>query len=167
LIEGLFKFHLRKEHHSDFAKFWNSCERYLLALAKFRNAIAHWHPQTNVYLKSRGEGDEPFHYEPALAHPVPGNGNRSLELKDFSPFIEDCQYAFAFLSALEPLAKRKPRSLPEKFRQPITRQNRAVLRPHQNPKEQQPRRPPSTPKLSSAQKRAKALKAARAAKKKT
>src|SRR5215475_5706925 len=30
--------------------FWKSCSSYLRELAKFRNAVVHWHPAVNVYV---------------------------------------------------------------------------------------------------------------------
>jgi hypothetical protein len=51
--------------------------------------------------------------------------------------------------------------LPDKFLKPIPYRNTAFLRPPPKPKEHGPRRPPSRPKLSAAERRAKALKEAR------
>jgi hypothetical protein len=45
LIETL----LELEFAGTLRKFWASCSKYLLTLAQFRNALAHWHPYINIY----------------------------------------------------------------------------------------------------------------------
>jgi hypothetical protein len=126
--------------HKDIKKYWASCSKYLLMLAQFRNAIAHWHPNLNVYVNKDFSAHRLVH---ALGHPVPGTPIKSLEVTDLAPFLTDCQYIRQELSALTELVKNAPVALPEKFQKPITRRNQAALRQRHSAKEQQPQRPPS------------------------
>jgi hypothetical protein len=136
--------------------YWANCNKFLLALAKFRNAVAHWHPYTNLYENE----DQTRHYEPALGPPNPNN-LLPLEAKHFPAFIADCAYIIGHLQMLATRVGEGPESLPQKFQAPAIRRNLAVLPQREMPKAQKPRRPPSVPKLSPAQIRAKALKDAR------
>ena len=72
MIEHLLDIHLQPSLKRDFKKFWNSCTKYLLLLARFRNAIAHWHPHTNLYVKRNEDGKMETHYAAALGHPITG-----------------------------------------------------------------------------------------------
>ena len=45
--------------------YWKSCNAFLLKLAQFRNALAHWQPYVNLY--EDGGGNR--HHEPALGPP--------------------------------------------------------------------------------------------------
>jgi hypothetical protein len=141
--------------------YWASCNKFLLVLAKFRNAVAHWHPYTNLYENK----DQTRHYEPALGPPSPGN-LLPLEAKHFPAFIEDCEYIISHLRMLATRVSEGLESLPQKFQPPEVRRNLAHLPQRQRPATPNPLRPPSVPKLSPAEKRAKALKDAREAKKK-
>jgi hypothetical protein len=162
LIEQLFDFHIKDNMREDFAKFWNSYSSYLITLASFRNAIAHWHPHLNIYLRRNSEtGIEETRASAALGHPIIGRSEISLEADNIPPFLEDCKAINSVLNDLVVFAKRKPRSLPEKFRKVIPNQNQAVLRRPPPTKALQPRRPPSRPKLTKFEKRAKAEKEAR------
>ena len=87
---------------------------------------------------------------------------KGLEQNDFPPFLKDCLAIRQDLSSLLSLLKERPSTLPDKFQQPIIHRNEAVLRPRRTAKAPQRQRPPSKPKLSAAQKRARALKNARA-----
>jgi len=143
--------------------FWNSCHQFLQRLAAVRNAIAHWHPVTRIYASPHAE-DDPKSAEPTLADP--SFNNRSLTLPDLRKFIGDCNYIrteIGRLSAkLEMGAKRsRRRPLLKKYRGLAVRQNAIVLPQSQTTKASGPQRPPSVPKLSRAQRRAKALKDAR------
>jgi hypothetical protein len=140
-------------------KYWDFCNRFLLKLAQFRNALAHWQPYSNLY---EGPGGK-RHYEPALGPPTQ-NGLKPLEASDFPAFIEDCSYIGAEIQKLDAIIMSGPGSWPEKFRPPAIRQNRAVLRPRRTAKELQPQRPPSKPnflqkgrKPSAKQRRRRAL----------
>jgi hypothetical protein len=153
LLSALFKGGLKK--------YWASCEQFLFKLSKFRNAAAHWHPNYNVYT---GNVPEELRLEAALGHPVPGNKYPTIEVKDFPPFMDDCNYIRGELSALILLVKESPSTLPEKFQKPITRRNQALLQPRRIAKARQPRRPPSHlsarqkgRKLSAKQRRQRAL----------
>lgn len=154
LIETL----LEIEFKDQFQKHWNSCAKFLLKLADFRNAAAHWHPMGIIILskdKSKSRVVE------GIAHPVSGYPYRPLMPDDFAPFRKDCLFARTFLSELCDAIDRRSSPLPEKFQKPITPQNLAVLQLRRTAKAPQLQRPPSVPKLSPAQKRAKALKDAR------
>jgi hypothetical protein len=121
--------------------YWDSCSKFLLTLAQFRNAIAHWHPHINLYVnKDRTQ----TRWSHALAYPVPGR-YQPLEPKDISPFLTDCQYICEELASLTGLVKERPSPLPDKFLQRLVRRNQAVLRPPRTAKAPQPQRPPSRP----------------------
>src|ERR1700686_1491468 len=123
-------------------KYWNSCNKFLLKLAQFRNALAHWQPYSNIY-----EGvDGKRHYEPALG-PQTQNGLEPLEASDFPAFIEDCDYIGTEIQKLDAMIIGGPRAWPEKFQPPTIRQNRAALRPRRTAKAPQPLRPPSKPSV--------------------
>jgi hypothetical protein len=141
--------------------YWNSCNKFLLKLARFRNALAHWQPYSNLYEGSSGN----VRYEPALGPPSP-DLLKPLEASDFPAFVEDCEYIGGEVQKLDALIKSGPGGWPERFRAPTIRQNRAMLRRHRTPKELQPKRPPSQPKQkgrkpSSAQRRQRALRTIR------
>ncbi|WP_145927475.1 hypothetical protein [Bradyrhizobium neotropicale] len=144
-------------------RYWSLCNAFLLKLAQFRNAMAHWQPYSNLY---EGPGDK-LHYEPALGPPAQ-NGLKPLEASDFPAFIEDCGYIGEEIQKLDAIIKTGLRSWPEKFPPPVIRQNRAVLRRLRSAKELQPQRPPSKPNLlqkgqkpSAKQRRQRALSKAR------
>ena len=140
------------------AKYWESCSAFLLRLATFRNALAHWYASPTIIL---GKTDAENRLEYKLSHPVPNNFGK-VRTADIEHFEIDCHSIRTALTDLAALAKRRRgRPLPKRFRQPITYRNQASLLPPRTPKAPGPRRPPSVPKLSRAQKRAKALKDAR------
>jgi hypothetical protein len=119
-------------------KYWDSCGAYLLALATFRNAIAHWHPYENTHLA------DPAKREATLQHPVPESNYKSIGVDEIAPFLADCRYIQGELTMLvEAVRKSAPSTLPEKFQQPIAHRNQALLQPRRKPKAQQPQRPPS------------------------
>jgi hypothetical protein len=128
--------------HERLEKYWNSCNKFLLKLAQFRNALAHWQPYSNLY---EGLGGKK-HYEPALGPPTQ-NGLKPLEASDFPAFIEDCDYIGTEIQKLDAMIIGGPRSWPEKFQPPAIRQNRAALRPRRIAKAPQPQRPPSKPSV--------------------
>jgi hypothetical protein len=163
MIEHLLKLRLKAAVFSKLEDRWDSITEFLLTLAGFRNAIAHWHPHTNIYERNSPTGESEFRMVPALGNPILGKSSVSLEVLSFPPFLTDCNYIRGELSGIIPLAKKPPRTLPKRFWKPIDGQNQAVLRPPPTAKAPQPRRPPSKPKLSPAQKRAKAKKDARKA----
>jgi hypothetical protein len=150
------------EYEGKLDKYWDSCSQFLSTLAKFRNAIAHWQPSLNVFEKGM---PEELRLQFVMAQP---NLKRTLDTigqSEIGDFLVDCWTIRGRLAELEILMRERPATLPEKFLQPITDQNRAALRQRQIAKEPRPPRPPSVPKLSPAQKRAKALKDARGKKK--
>jgi hypothetical protein len=159
----LFESLLAIQFKAGISKYWDSCSKMLQTLALFRNALAHWHSSPTLVLAR--EPDQ-GHIEYKLSHPVPGNF-AEIEMSDIELFRTDCRSIRTALTDLAKLAKRRPATLPKRFRQPITYRNQASLRPPQTPKAPGLRRKPSVPKLSRAQKRAKALKDARMAKKKS
>jgi hypothetical protein len=139
--------------------YWDSLARFLETLAKFRNAIAHWHPYIKIFANFDDQTQNRF--VEALGHPVPGKSLELIEVQDFPAFLADCRYAQDELIVLTSFMTSKPTSLPEKYQQPITRRNLALLRQPPIAKAPQPQRPPSVPKLSAAQRRAKAKKESR------
>jgi hypothetical protein len=66
LIENL----LRYKFADKFQAHWDSCAKFIRTLAKFRNAIAHWHPHIQVYANANDE----YRYVQTLAPPVPSGG---------------------------------------------------------------------------------------------
>lgn len=159
LFENLIMLRLSEKHRPMFRPFWNSVTAYLQVMTRFRNALAHWHPYVSIYEDTqRSNAEASYLYRPTLANPAAAPGGRSLQAEDIAPFIQDCRFASGIFTSLYDYFEKKPRSLPERFRRPITRQNLADLQPPPTAKARQPRRPLSTPKLSRAQKRAKALK---------
>jgi len=141
--------------------YWKSCNGFLLKLAQFRNALAHWQPYSNLY-----EGpDDKRHLEPALGPPT-HNDLKALEARDFPAFIEDCAYIGGEIHKLDAMIKSGPKVWAQNFQQPVIRRNRAVLRRHRTAT--QPQRPPSKPsslqkgqKPSRKQRRLRALSKAR------
>jgi hypothetical protein len=156
LIETL----LELEFKEQLTRYWKSCAKFLLTLADFRNAAAHWHPMGILVLRPKDDTSSPSALQ-GIAHHVSSYPYRPLIPKDFAPFKKDCRSAQIFLSELCDVVTNRPSPLPEKFQQPITRQNLAVLQLRRTAKVSQPQRKPSAPKLSAAQKRAKARKDAR------
>ena len=122
-------------------KYWASCNAFLLKLARFRNALAHWQPYSNLYETPDGKR----RFEPALGPPA-ANGLKPLEARDFPAFITDCEYIQSEIQKLDAIIIGGPGAWAEKFQPPAIRQNQAVLRSRQTPKELQPHRPPSKPK---------------------
>jgi hypothetical protein len=125
-----------------FEDYWESCSTFLSTLAKFRNAIAHWHPHMQIY----SNGEE-MRYVPSLGPPVP---NQLLHIGegDIPAFVEDCDNISEAIHDLSEVIRTRPQTLPEKFQQPIAYRNRAVLQPPPTPKEPQPQRLPSVPRLT-------------------
>jgi hypothetical protein len=119
--------------------YWNSCSKFLGNLAKFRNAIAHWHPYVEIY---RQDGTDKAYIKYVLGHPIPGKTFKTLTDQNVPPFVEDCQYIIARLRDLndEVLQRSRRRGLPERFQQPLARQNQALLRTYQKPKTPKARR---------------------------
>jgi hypothetical protein len=135
---------------------WYACNKFLATLAAFRNALAHWHPHTSLWVNDE-QGVRRTH---SIGKLVPGGVEHIVE-KDIDIFDSDCLYIRTEIGLLTAIVRDGPLSLPEKFQPQAIRQNQAVLRQRQIPKEPAPPRPPSVPKLSPAQKRAKAAKDAR------
>jgi len=142
----LFETLLEQEFGQGIRRYWASCTSFLLKLALFRNAIAHWHPHFNVYI-SRTDASRTRAVH-ALRHPLTGSSFRALEQNDFQPFFKDCVIARQHLSALINLVRERPATLPEIFQQPIAHRNQAVLRQPQTAKAPPPQRPPSVAKLT-------------------
>ncbi len=153
----LFQSLLAQEFNGELKKYWASCSKFLLKLAKFRNAIAHWHPHVSLYENAASE----LIIRPALRSPIPRSDFHSIEIENFDDFHIDCQHIADEIIELFGVVVERPSAWPQKFLNPITHRNLAVLKQPHTPKVRQPRRPPSVPKLSAAQKRAKALKDAR------
>jgi hypothetical protein len=154
----LFSDLLTMEYEGKLNKYWGSCGLFLGKLAQFRNAIAHWQPTLNVF---EHEKTREFKFEHIMAQPNLKKTLESIGALEIGPFLVDCWKIRGRLSDLEVLIRERPAVLPEKFQKPIPDQNLAVLQRRQIAKEQSPLRKPSVPKLSVAQKRAKALKDAR------
>jgi hypothetical protein len=129
----LFQTLLTIRFKDDIKKFWNSCDKFLLTLAQYRNAIAHWHPLVTIYLDKNDKAT----LKNAIGHPAIRSSYKPLEIDDFPPFIKDCLYIRQELSGLISLLKDSPATFPDKFRQPIARRNQGVLRPHRKTKAQQ------------------------------
>lgn len=163
LFENLITLRLSERHRPLFQPFWNSFTAYLQVMTKFRNALAHWHPYVGIYENKRPSAESPpYLYVPTLANPTATPDGKSLHVEDIAPFVQDCKFASGIFAVLYDYFEKKPRSLPEIFRRPIARRNLADLQqPPPTAKAHQPQRKPSVPKLSRAQKRAKALKEAR------
>jgi hypothetical protein len=149
---------LALEREGKLNKYWESCSLFLGKLATFRNAIAHWQPTLNIF---EHEKTKKLKYEHVMAQPDLKKTLGSIGAIEIAPFLVDCWKIRARLSDLEILMRERPTALPERFQIAIPDRNLAVLQQRQIAKERQPLRPPSVPKLSSAQKRAKALKDAR------
>jgi hypothetical protein len=139
-------------------KYWKSCNAFLLKLAQFRNALAHWQPYVNLY----DDGGGNRHHEPALGPPSQSEF-RPLEANDMPAFIEDCEYIGGEIQKLDAIIMAAPGSWPEKLQSPVIRRNQATLRRLRTAKERQ--RPPSKPnplqkgrKPSAKQRRQRALK---------
>jgi hypothetical protein len=140
-------------------KYWDSCSEALQKLAQFRNALAHWHASATYILGAKEDDAGKLEYK--LSPPAPGD-MRVVRTADIEKFTTDCWSMLRLLNDLASTVKRKRRPpLPKRFGRSITYQIQACLRPPPKPKEPGHRRPPSRPKLSRAQKRAKALKDAR------
>jgi hypothetical protein len=112
-------------HGDKFKEYWKSCTKYLDELSRFRNAIAHWHPVVSIYVRD-GPAQETLSLkglqDPKLRYDL------ILGTKDFPPFIEDCLFIRAeFIQLLEVLKENRLDTLPEKYQQPITRTNLAVI----------------------------------------
>jgi hypothetical protein len=151
LIENL----LRYKFANKFETYWNSCSKFIGILAKFRNAIAHWHPHLQVYSTGRETS-----YVQSLKPPVP-SGLQPIRERDIPPFVEDCDKIASAIRDLSKFIAARRRTSPQRFQRPIACQNQAGLQPRRTAKPQQPRRKPSRPKLTKLQKRAKAAKEAR------
>lgn len=141
---------LTEHRYNDaYKKYWESCAAFLHTLSIFRNAIVHWHPLTIVYVNRSGNpANTPKDAQTAIRNPRPGRGSISLTLNEFAlPFMLDCAYIRAEVDQFsgflrDPDGADDP-TLHERFSQTLPRQNRAVLRPIQPPKE------PRSPHLSS------------------
>jgi hypothetical protein len=146
---------LRYKFSGQFELYWESCSIFLGKLTKFRNAIAHWHPQPRLFASANVTSRV---Y--AIRRPVP---NELLPIKeaDIAPFETDCANIIKAIYDLGKFILRRRKPLPRKFQRPIVYQNQAFLRQPPMPKAPQPQRAPSVPKLSSAERRKKALKDAR------
>jgi hypothetical protein len=90
---------------------------------------------------------------------------RAERARHFPAFIEDCDYILGRIDALTAIVEQGLKTFPPEFEVKV-RKNRATLAKHSKPPQGNPKRPPSVPKLSPEQKRAKAEKDARLAKKK-
>jgi hypothetical protein len=150
---------LELEFGPSLQKYWASCSDFLLKLAQFRNAIAHWHPYVNIYAADGASDWKPV---PALGDPVLGRNARSLEATDFPAFIRDCVRIREELSSLNTLLRERPSQLPEKFQQTIVHRNEAVLPSRRKalqpqPLSSSPSAAPKGKKLSRKQRRDRAL----------
>ena len=157
LIDNL----LRYKFANKFETYWGSCSKFIGVLAQFRNAIAHWHPRLQTY-----SNETEVRYVQSLRPTLPSELG-DIQEKDISLVSKDCDNICAAMRDLSKFIASRRRPLHQRFQQPIACQNQAVLQPTPTPKGPQPQRKPSVPKLSRAQKRAKALKVARATKKKS
>jgi hypothetical protein len=142
---------------------WKKCSAFLLKLADFRNAIAHWTFSQIVYEQPDGR----VFMVPGL-HSLGDNDIKPITEEDIADFIRDCDHAQAFLNQFIQLLQNGPLTSQEISQiQPI-RPNLAILQSDPTPRAQQPQRPPSKPnplhkgqKPSAKQKRQRALSKAR------
>jgi len=129
---------LRQEFKEDYAVYWESCSEFLLKLAKFRNAVAHWHPAMRVYMSKGAASTKPG--ENVLSNPSPGWGIKSLTLEDIGPFMKDCraiqQEMYEFTRHIDDRRKAPRAPLPDRFQKRVTYRNQAVLQRHPKPKAQ-------------------------------
>jgi hypothetical protein len=155
---------LSAKHQDKYRKFWTKVSAFLFKLSVFRNAIVHWTPALSIYQSKDGKVTK---HEHELMHPWNSPKYSTVTTKNIADFIADCRYIEQEIYALKRDLSGEPpeRASPHRFLAPKIRPNLAHLRPHQTPKERQPRRPPSVPKLSPEQLRAKAAKESRGKKK--
>jgi hypothetical protein len=149
-----------KQQDDRYKQFWTKVSAFLLKLSVFRNAIVHWTPAVSIYKSKDGKIAK---HEHELMHPWNNPKYSTVTTKNIADFIADCRYIEQEIHALKrDLSGEPPEpASPRRFLEPKIRPNLAHLRPPQNPKERQPRRPPSVPKLSAEQQIAKAAKDAR------
>src|SRR5262249_33174109 len=121
------------QYKGRFNRYWASCSKYLGKLATFRNAIAHWHPYTEIYANDAGDK---LAFRQVLGHPVPGKLFQNLTENDFPAFIEDCGYIRDQLMDLSNylVTAKRSAALPERFQRELDRQNAALLRQLQIPR---------------------------------
>jgi hypothetical protein len=136
---------LRQQHGDMYEIYWESLSALLQKLARFRNAVAHWHPAMQIYMDTK-DGFRPSTKPPqnVLMNPSPGWGLKSLKRSDLPPFLEDCRTIQRelqdFSSHLDERRAGSSEPLPEKFRKRVLYLNRAVLQRHRKPKAPQSRR---------------------------
>ena len=144
--------------------YWNSCVSALQQMAAFRNAVAHWHKNGGTaYAVPEGHKALPITY--ALT-PPPGQDGR-ITKSQMDLFTADCKAMQRLLNDLAKHAKQRPSALPKRFLRPISYQPQASHLPPPTATKPKRQRLPSVPKLSRAQRRAKALKDARLKRKET
>jgi hypothetical protein len=126
---------LEHKYKDTYKKYWKSCGAFLYTLAIYRNAIAHWHPLTIVYV-NRGEG-QPKDAQAAIHNPMPGRRG-ALTLESFRPFMMDCAFVRSELDQFSGFLRdpdgRDDPTLPDRFSRPLPRQNLASLQPSPPPK---------------------------------
>ena len=125
-----------------YSAYWKSFSLYLSRLAKFRNAVVHWHP---FLIDEMGERDGPIiPPTPGIQNPSPTWPLAPLTEKDIPPFLDDCAFAekemWAFCAHIRDAGSGVFGPWPEKFHKSLARQNQAVLRPRQTAKAPEPRR---------------------------
>lgn len=151
------------KHKEKYTKFWKKVASFLSTLSKFRNGVVHWAPAVVLYRSKEGKTVK---HEHELMHPAYNSKFDLIDRTKIDNFVKDCRYIEQEIHALKRELDGDPpeRASPHRFLRPSIRPNLAFLQPPPTPKARQPRRPPSVPKLSAAQRRAKALKDARAKK---
>ena len=130
MIQTLLSLNCKDKHK----KYWASCAAYLLQLSLFRNAIVHWLPVT-IYTIPDGAIAQ------GLRNGTPLKSTKTLEVADFSPFIDDCTYINLELEQFAWYLEGHPneQAWHEKFSRPLARRNRAVLLQPPTPTEPKPR----------------------------
>lgn len=119
---------------------WRKIQRFLLKLAEFRNAMAHWTFSTMIYKKTDGG----IFCVPGL-HSVGDDDMKPITESEILAFLKDCDHAKAILLEFNFLVKNAPLTSQEISQIQPVRPNLAILRSDPTPRAHQPPRPPSIP----------------------
>ena len=138
---------------------WKKCNAFLLILAEFRNAIAHWTFSAIVYKKPGGG----VFIVPGL-HSIGDDDMRPITEGDIAKFVKDCNHIEAVLNEFINLISGPPVTSQEISQIQPVRPNLAFLQRDLIPRAQQLLRSPSRPsplqkgkKPSAKQRRQRAL----------
>lgn len=138
---------------------WKKCAAFLLKLAEFRNAIAHWTFSIVLYTKPDGA----FFVVPGL-HSIGDDDIKPITEADIADFVKDCSHAIAIINQFRHLIQVGPLTSQDISQIQPVRPNRATLQSDPTPRAQPRQRPPSKPnelqkgrKPSAKQRRQRAL----------